>query len=128
MFAEGILGEAIDLSDPDVYTRQFKVIEDIHGGTAVITLGDNGLLFREFETEGPVIHMPAYPVKAIDTTGAGDIFHGAFVYGIANDLPYREVIELSAMAAAISVESRGSQSSIPELETVWERLEQIKKN
>ena len=128
VFAEGILGEAIDLSDPDVYTRQFKVIEDIHGGTAVITLGDNGLLFREFETEGPVIHMPAYPVKAIDTTGAGDIFHGAFVYGIANDLPYREVIELSAMAAAISVESRGSQSSIPELETVWERLEQIKKN
>lgn len=125
VFTEGFLGEPVNLSDQEIFTRQFAAIEAIHGGTAVITLGDDGLLYRPGRTEGPVVHMPAYPVKAVDTTGAGDIFHGAFVYGIASGLPYQEVIKISAMAAAVSVESRGSQSSIPELQTVRERLKQI---
>ena len=133
VFAEGILGEPIDLADPVHYTEQFAAIEAVNGKTAVITLGDQGLLYREETPEdaektgeksgtGRVIHMPAFPVKAVDTTGAGDIFHGAFVYGIACGMPLPEVLRLSSMAAAVSVESIGSQSSIPELKTVQERL------
>jgi len=85
------------------------------------------LLFGQGQLKIFTVGSDGYSVT-LRTGVAGDIFHGAFVYGIANDLPYREVIELSAMAAAISVETRGSQSSIPELETVWDRLEQIREN
>ena len=132
VFAEGILGEKIELSDSRRLAEQFAEIEAVNGKTAVITLGDAGLLYREEELagrsqKGKIIHMPAYQVKAVDTTGAGDIFHGAFAYGIARGMPLREVISMSSMAAAISVESLGSQSSVPDLKTVEERLQMIQK-
>ena len=129
VFAEGYLNEPICLDDPEICETQFSKIEEINGKTAVITLGGEGLLYRQEASDGSagnVIHMPAFPVKAIDTTGAGDIFHGAFVYGISRGMKLEEVIRLSAMAAAVSVESLGSQSSIPALDTVKKRLSQYR--
>ena len=89
----------------------------------MVTLGVRGCVGVDQNDE--FFQVPSFSVPVIDTTGAGDIFHGAFVYGIASGLPYQEVIEISAMAAAVSVESRGSQSSIPDLQTVRERLKQL---
>ena len=62
--------------------------------------------------------IPSIKVKAIDSTGAGDIFHGAFTYFIANHYSLREAIRLASITGAISVTRIGSRNSIPMLSEV----------
>ena len=66
--------------------------------------------------------MKAFECKPLDTTGAGDIFHGAFAYCLAKDYTLEESLKISSMASAISVETMGGQVSIPSLEKVIERI------
>jgi sulfofructose kinase len=48
-------------------------------------------------------YAPAYEVKTTDTTGAGDVFHGAFCYAVLEGMPMLEALEFSnAMAAPIA--------------------------
>ena len=62
--------------------------------------------------------IPSIKVKAIDSTGAGDIFHGAFTYFIANNYPLYDAIRLASITGGISVTRIGSRFSIPDLEEV----------
>ena len=62
--------------------------------------------------------MPGLNVQAVDTTGAGDIFHGAFTYGIANNFDMEKVVTLANIAAGLSVTKMGSRLSIPNLSEV----------
>ena len=78
----------------------------------MVTLGEKGLLYRR---DGKITLMPAFKVKAVDTNGAGDIFHGAFAYAIKQQLDFYDVLKISSMASAISVQTLGAQSSIPQL-------------
>jgi sugar/nucleoside kinase (ribokinase family) len=61
-------------------------------------------------------------VQTVDTTAAGDIFHGAFVYGVLTGLSSEETLRLAAAAAALSVTVRGGRTSIPTLSQVQEML------
>lgn len=118
-FARQYTAEAIDLEDWESCNRIFQKVKDINHKMAVITLGGKGLLYEE---AGRLQRMPAYPVKAADTTGAGDIFHGAFAYGLYRRLPLPENLRQSSAAAAVSVQTLGGQISIPELKTVWQKM------
>jgi sulfofructose kinase len=82
--------------------------------TIVVTLGENGLIGYD----GDFFHMPAFKVNAIDTTAAGDIFHGAFAYGIFQSLTFRDSLSLASITAAISVTKEGGRTSIPDLLSV----------
>ena len=62
--------------------------------------------------------MPSIKVKALDSTGAGDLFHGAFAYGIAKNMAYEEVIKLSNITGALSVTRVGGRFSAPSVEEV----------
>ena len=57
--------------------------------------------------------MPAYPVKAVDTTAAGDVFNGALAVAIAEGRPLVEAVRFACKASAISVGRAGAQSSVP---------------
>lgn len=114
-FARQYTAEAVNLENWESCKRIFQKIKAINRKTAVITLGDKGLLYEE---NGELQRLPAYQVKAADTTGAGDIFHGAFAYGLYQGLPLLENLRQSSAASAISVQTLGGQSSIPELKTV----------
>lgn len=127
VFAEGYTGRKIDPDDQASCREIFGAMEEINHRTVVITLGERGLLYRvpidsDRADAGTVKRMEAYPAEAVDTTGAGDIFHGAFVYGLASHMRYEEILHLASMAASISVRSAGSQKSIPSLETVRRAL------
>ncbi|MFQ3621691.1 MAG: PfkB family carbohydrate kinase, partial [Spirochaetales bacterium] len=64
--------------------------------------------------EGPACyHLEAYPVQAVDTTGAGDIFHGACAAALLWGYPYAEALRIASLAAAISVQQFGGRPSIP---------------
>lgn len=118
-FARQYTGKALDLNHPEICSEIFREIEKINGKYAVITMGEKGLLYRR---NGNLCRLPAYQVKAVDTNGAGDIFHGAFAYGLSRNMPLYDILKLSSMASAISVQSIGAQTAIPELGQVMEQL------
>ncbi len=81
----------------------------------VLTLGSQGAVYQGL---GQTIRQKAFPVKAVDTTAAGDTFTGYLVAGIARDMPMAKCLHLAAKAAAIAVTVQGAASSIPYLSQV----------
>ncbi|MGL4947223.1 MAG: ribokinase [Cetobacterium sp.] len=81
----------------------------------IVTLGSKGCMFINKDIKK---HFPAYRVKAIDTTAAGDSFIGGFVNGLAAGLSFEQAIDRGTRVAAISVTRIGAQTSIPTLEEV----------
>jgi sulfofructose kinase len=81
-----------------------------HAPSVVITLGERGLVWRNKQGAGS---LPAYQVEAVDTTGAGDIFHGAFATCIAAGSEWSYTLRYASAAAALSCTRRGARLSIP---------------
>lgn len=96
-----------------------RALVEHNGRAVVITLGERGLLYG---TGDEFQHLPVYKVDSIDTTAAGDIFHGAFAYGVLKDLPIDATLRLASAAAALSTRVRGGRTSIPALAQVQEFL------
>jgi sulfofructose kinase len=86
---------------------------------AVVTLGAGGLVWAAGEKSGEI---PAFPVDAVDTTGAGDIFHGAFALrkAMGEDLP--SALRYASAAAAIGCTRMGARPGIPRKQEVQEFL------
>jgi len=100
----------------DDYSNKEEVyhkLETIFSNTIVVTLEATGCLYK---INGEIKIMPSIKVKPVDSTGAGDIFHGAFTYGIAKGFDFEKVLKLSNIAGAISVSRIGTRASIPTLE------------
>jgi len=76
----------------------------------IVTLGGKGSLYRS-ATERAVI--PAYRVKAVDTTAAGDTYNGALCVALSEGKTVREAAEFATKASAISVTRAGAQPSLP---------------
>lgn len=84
---------------------------------AVVTCGDRGCWFQEAGWLLPR-HHPAFAVKAVDTTGCGDVFHGAYAFGLARSLGVCERIRIASAAAALKATQLGGQAGIPRLNEV----------
>ena len=76
----------------------------------IMTLGKKGSLFYDGEK---MINQPAYKVKTIDSTGAGDCFSGSLVAHLATEKTMEEALEFATRASAIAVGRRGAQPSFP---------------
>lgn len=85
---------------------------------AVITAGSEGAYgFSADEA----IHQPAIPVEPlVDTTGAGDVFHGAFAYGVALGYDLRTNLRFAATVAALKCRKLGGRAGIPTMDEVRE--------
>ena len=77
----------------------------------IITLGDHGVFYQN--KSGDHLLIPAYSVKAVDTTAAGDCFVGALAVSIAEGNSTVEAIKFANAAAALSVTRVGAQPSLP---------------
>jgi len=89
-------------------------------GAAIVTLGAAGAVLVR---DGQSRHYPAPPVQAVDTTGAGDIFSGAFLASLSAGKALDEAIVFANAAAALSTERIGVVESIPEPEAVARLLQ-----
>jgi ribokinase len=74
----------------------------------IITLGDKGAFSARAESE---CHVPAFEVRPVDTTGAGDAFIGSFAYFLANHVPEMQAIRRANLYAALSTLAPGTQKS-----------------
>jgi sugar/nucleoside kinase (ribokinase family) len=86
-----------------------------------VTNGEDGCYFT---SDGATIaHQPAFKVRAVDTTGCGDVFHGAYCAALArgDDLPTR--IRFASAAAALKATQHGGQAGAPTLEQAQRLLE-----
>jgi sugar/nucleoside kinase (ribokinase family) len=75
-----------------------------------VTGGADGCWFRAGAAAG---HVPAFRVKAVDTTGCGDVFHGAYAAGLTRGMGVEERLRFAAAAAAIKATRPGGQQGIP---------------
>lgn len=94
----------------DIMTKDFKNV--------VITLEESGSIYKE---NGTLKLIPSIEVEVKDSTGAGDFFHGAFTYFIANKYPLDRAIRLSNITGALSITKVGTRNSVPDLEDVFRK-------
>jgi sugar/nucleoside kinase (ribokinase family) len=97
-------------------------VRAIHQGRActAVTDGVRGCWF--VSGAGAVEHQPAFPVRAVDTTGCGDVFHGAYAAALLADMPVGERIRFASAAAALKALHPGAQAGAPGHEAVEQFL------
>ena len=83
--------------------------------TATVTLGDRGSITS---SGNKVFHTPAFSIKAVDTTGAGDVFHGGYIYGLLQKLNINDVVRFASAFAALKCRMPGGRAGIPTLKEV----------
>ena len=86
----------------------------------VVTLGARGVMALAGDR---VLSVPGFPVSATDTTGAGDVFRGAFIYGVLRDWPLEKSLRFANAAAAISCTRLGAMNGVPSLDEVMRLAE-----
>jgi sulfofructose kinase len=100
-------------SDP---FRALSAIQNEYGmRVAAMTLGSHGALAL---AAGRFVYSPAFVVDCIDTTGAGDVFHGAFCYAVLQGMAIREALEFSNAMAALNCTALGARGGIRGLEEI----------
>ncbi|MBP2448937.1 PfkB family carbohydrate kinase [Rhizobium leguminosarum] len=82
----------------------------------VLTDGERGTYLRQ-KGDATRWHLPAYQVQAVDTTGAGDCFHGAYALALAEGKSPLDCVAYATTAAAISVTARGGRRGLPDHRT-----------
>jgi sulfofructose kinase len=112
IFAQHVLPAITGESDIE---RALRVVRRTHDGVLCATLGAAGAMLLVGDD---CIAERGFAVKAVDTTGAGDIFRAAFIYSLLkNDSP-RDMLRFANAAAAVSCTRAGAMASVPSLEDV----------
>jgi sulfofructose kinase len=94
--------------------RALTMIQEEYGmKVAAMTLGAHGALAR---VDGSFVYSPAFVVNCVDTTGAGDVFHGAFCYAVLEGMDMREALDFSNAMAALNCTAIGARGGIATLD------------
>jgi sulfofructose kinase len=86
-----------------------------------VTLGEQGAVALERHS-GRTYRQRAYRVEVVDTTGAGDVFHGAFAYFLASRRPVEEILRLSSACAALACTRMGGRKGAPTMSELTDFL------
>lgn len=116
IFARHVLPAITGESDIE---RALLSLRRSHDGMLCVTLGDEGAMLL---VEDELFLEPGLEIKAVDTTGAGDVFRAAFVYALLNNYPPREMLRFANAAAAVSCTRAGAMAGVPALEDVTRLL------
>lgn len=110
---ERITGEA------DLFAALAKVRERFNCRLAAATLGHDGVLAYG---EAGFCYRPAYRVAVVDTTGAGDVFHAGFIYGLLREWELGATLDFACAAAALNCTGHGARGGLGPVERVQELM------
>lgn len=121
-FAESATGVKIDFDDPTTLTSIYKKLKNKYVKTEfVITLGVKGALYC---INNQIKITPSLKVEAIDTTGCGNVFRGAFAHTIANGGDIEKATKMGCIAGSLAATKYGARLAIPTYEEVSNIYEQ----
>ncbi len=115
--AEYLVGVAV--VDVESASRAAGLLLERGAPAAVIKMAELGACYRTADEEG---YVPAFAVEAVDTTSAGDAFHGALAVALAEGRSLRDAVSFAAAAGALAVTRPGVQDSMPGRAAVEELL------
>ncbi len=111
------------------FPKLFTGMSDVERALAEIQKQVSGFLCATLEKEGAValvdgriIYARGFEMKSVDTTGAGDVFHAGFIYGLLQNWEVAEILKFSNAVAALKCRELGGRRGIPTLEEVWRFL------
>lgn len=101
------------------------ILKDWGAGEIIIKQGGQGCSFLHQDN---IINIPAFPVKqVVDTTGAGDLFNAAFIYGLMESNSISRAAQIANLIASYAVQKPGTSESYPKRREIdWEQLEKRK--
>lgn len=103
----------LGLPPPDAPERALEIARRLRAlgpREVIITMAERGCVAAGPEGE---LYVPAFPVAAVDTTGAGDVFHGAYLYAMLQGWPARQRLAFASAAAALKCRRLGGRAGIP---------------
>lgn len=103
--------------EPEAACQRFA-----EGGTALscVTMGERGLVAL---WEGQALRLPAYSVPVVDTTGAGDNFHGALLFALSQAYPPQRALAFASAYSALTCTGLGGQTASPSREDTLRLME-----
>jgi ribokinase len=99
-------------------SRVPEILDDMHRlgpRVAGLTRGEHGSVLS---VDGRRIEAPGFPVDVVDTTGAGDVFHGAFVYGVLQGWEAGHILLFANAVSALKCTRLGGRTGIPSVSEV----------
>lgn len=114
----------INLNNLNNLDSAFTCLENMFNKKIIVTLESVGCAYRNRDCKIEIISSLKMETK--DTTGAGDIFHGAFTYGISKGWNLKKILKFSNVAGAMSVTKYGGRYSIFSLKEVEEKYNEVK--
>lgn len=105
--SQSFAAQHMSSNDPEESAEALRIK---YGGIVVVTAGEKGA-YCSMEKNN--LYQPAFPVEVVDTTGAGDVFHGAFMVGLIENWPLSKTLEFSAAVAAMKCRGLGGRAMIP---------------
>ena len=112
VFAEALTG----LTDP---AQAAASLAGYGSSVTIVTLGEAGSLTL---AAGRSFRTPAFPVEVVDTTGAGDVYHGAYLFGLLQEWSLEKTAVFSSAVAALSCTRLGGRTGIPDLRSALDFL------
>ena len=117
ILAEGV---ATGMTGEQDAERALRALARWHEGMICVTLGPRGAMLRE----GDQVHQAAAArVTTVDTTGAGDVFRGAFIAALLEGKPPAEILRFATAAAAVSCTRVGAVAGVPTREEITSVLD-----
>ena len=111
VFANKLTG----LTDP---SEMVRALRRPNHSACIVTAGEQGCRYSIPASGDEVRHWPSYEVNEADTTGCGDVFHGAYATMMARGASIEQAIAVATATAAIKATRPGGRSGIPTMTTV----------
>lgn len=115
--AEALTGIAVD--GDEAAWRAAESLSRCGPGTVIVTLGSRGVAVLH---HGERRRLAAFPVQAIDSTGAGDAFNGALAARLAAGDSLWDAVRYANAAGALTVTALGAEPSLPRADAIWTLL------
>lgn len=116
IFAEHVPAGLTGVSDTEEALRRLR---KSHDGLLIVTCGAAGAVALDGDQ---IVRAPGFPVTAVDTTGAGDVFRGGLIFALLRGWPTAEALRFANAAAAISCTRLGAIDGVPSLADVQQLI------